>query len=96
MNYGDATLLTQKLQDVLKDEKNVVVKKSAEEGSDQFMACARRISFSGSVAQTLIDFATDNEKQIVFRLADPEVCPEEKYEPLSGEWKYENLIAVIY
>lgn len=97
MEYGKAVELTTMLQKIIGDNKNIVVKKSAAENEkDNFMVCARRVSFSSSILLYLIEFANDNKLEFVVRIADANVCPDEEYKPAVGEWKLGNLVAVMY
>jgi hypothetical protein len=101
MNYGDATDLTLKLQTKTGDNKNILVKSAIanqfEDTTDHvFSICVRRVTFAPPLLLMLIEFATDHGKQLIIRNADVEANPEEKFIPASGEWKYENLICVIY
>lgn len=100
MEYGQAQELTMLLQIQIGDSSNIVTKKSVAQENDPtldaFSVCVRRATFAPPLLVKLIEFAIDYNKQLVVRMGDPEMSPEEKFTPVVGEWKYPNLVAIIY
>lgn len=100
MIFGDAQELTMLLQRQIGDSSNIVIKKQIAQEidptMDSFSVCVRRVTFAPPLLVKLIEFAVDHQKQFVVRNADIEFSPDEKYQPVIGEWKYASLVGVIY
>lgn len=96
MEYGNAYTFARELQNLFKDERNIVVKKSEATKDDNFVVCVRRISFSGPILQLLIDYAEGNKLEMVVRNADREISPDECYTLIKGNYTGPNIVAILY